>query len=199
MHSGVKMFVRWFLGSILLLSCSLGSALVHAKEVAGVDLEEMARLSVANTQLKLNGSAVRKEAQHAIYVGGLYLKNQASTLEEIINDPNPKRFLLYCSTAEISADKMIRAWQQGFAINNTPEQLTKLQPMIVEFNKIWDKGLKEGDEVWVDYVPEKGTIVSLNGDVISEIPSADFYHAFLKAWIGNHPFNSKIKEALLGK
>lgn len=195
MLSGVKMLFRWFVSFLLLAS----STLLSAKEVAGVDLEELARLSVANTELKLNGSAVRKEAQHAIYVGGLYLKNQASSFEEIVKDPNPKRFLLYCRTSEIPSDKIIRAWQQGFAINNTSEQLAELQPMIEEFNKVWEKGLKEGDEVWVDYVPEKGTIVSLNGDVITQIPSKEFYYAFLKAWIGEHPFNSKIKEALLGK
>ena len=187
--------VRW----LIITGLVWAGISVSAKELAGVELEEMARLSVANTELKLNGSAVRKEAQHAIYVGGLYLKNQASTLEEVLKDPDPKRFLLYCATSEISSERIIRAWQQGFAINHNAEQLAELKPHIDEFNRIWEKGLKEGDEVWVDYVPGEGTIVSLNGEVVSTIDSKAFYHGFLKAWIGDHPFNSKIKDALLGR
>ena len=40
---------------------------------------------------------------------------------------------------------------------------------------------------------------SLNGEVVTTIDSKAFYHGFLKAWIGDHPFNSKIKDALLGR
>ena len=163
------------------------------------ELEEVTRLSVDNTELVLNGSAVRLEAQHAVYVGGLYLKEQTSSLEQIISDPNPKRFLFYCSTDEISGDKLTSAWEQGFAINYDQEQIVKLQPMIDEFNKVWNNGLLVGDEVWVDFIPGQGTKISINGTLATEIAGDEFYHAFLKTWLGPHPFNSKVKQALLGK
>jgi hypothetical protein len=185
---------------VVLISSVLAlSNLVSAKEVAGIDLEEVARLSVANTELVLNGAAVRKEAQHAVYVGGLYLKEQTSSFEEIMADPNPKRFLFYCSTNKISANKLVRAWQQGFTINYSAEELNELKPLIEEFNKVWANGLKEGDEVWVDYIPAVGTRISLNGEIVSEINSRDFYKAFLKTWLGPHPFNARVKNMLLGK
>ena len=171
----------------------------HAKELAGVDLEELARMSVANTELILNGAAVRKEAQHAVYIGGLYLANQTSSLEEIIKDPNPKRFLFYCSTSKISAKRLIRAWKQGFNINYDSEELKQLSPLIEEFTKVWQNGLTSGDEVWVDYIPDVGTRITLNGDVVSEIKGKEFYTAFLKTWLGSHPFNAKMKRDLLGK
>jgi len=169
-----------------------------AKEVAGVELEEVARLSVGDTELVLNGSAVRREAQHAIYVGGLYLKEQATSFADIIADQNPKRFLLYCSTSEISSEKLINAWEQGFAINYTDDEMLSLKPMIAEFNKIWKTGLHVGDEVWVDFIPGQGTRISINGDIVSEISGDEFYHAFLKTWLGPHPFNLEMKNALLG-
>ena len=184
--------------ALLFANMSFNSSL-FAKEVAGVELEEVARLSVDNTQLVLNGSAVRLEAQHAVYVGGLYLKKQASSLKEIITDPNPKRFLFYCSTSQISSDKLISAWEQGFAINYSEQQIEKMKPMINEFNKVWRAGLSEGDEVWVDFIPTEGTKISINGELVSEIAGDDFYHAFLKTWLGPHPFSSKMKNALLGK
>jgi len=170
-----------------------------AKDKAGINLEEVTRLSVGDSELILNGSAVRKKAQHAIYVGGLYLKEQKNSFEEIIKDPNPKRFLFYCSTSELSSSKLINAWEQGFAINYTDEEITSLKPMITEFNKVWQSGLSVGDEVWVDYVPNKGTLISINGELVSEIAGTQFYHAFLKTWLGPHPFNSRMKSALLGK
>jgi len=181
------------LASVLLVTS------VQGKEVAGVDLEEVARLSVANTELLLNGSAVKKSAQHSVYVGGLYLKTQSSSLEDIINDPNPKRFLFYCSTKKISAKKLIKAWEQGFNINYSKEELAALEPLISIFNTVWANGLKEGDEVWVDFIPEQGTRISLNGEIVARIPNEKFYNAFLKTWLGPHPFNARLKSALLGK
>lgn len=184
--------------SVILLM-QLGCAQLQAKEIAGVDLEEVARMSVANTELILNGAAVRKEAQHAVYVGGLYLTRESSSLEEIIADPNPKRFLFYCSTSKIPANRLIRAWKQGFNINYSGDDLRELEPLIDEFSKVWEDGLTAGDEVWVDYVPEVGTRISKNGEVVSEIKDKDFYTAFLKTWLGPHPFNAKVKRDLLGK
>jgi hypothetical protein len=184
--------------TLLILNMSFTYSL-FAKEVAGVELEEVARLSVDNTQLVLNGSGIRLEAQHAVYVGGLYLKNQATSLKDIITDPDPKRFLFYCSTSQISSDTLISAWEQGFAINYSDLQIKKMQPMINEFNKVWQTGLSEGDEVWVDFIPNEGTKISINGKLVSEIAGDDFYHAFLKTWLGPHPFSSKMKNSLLGK
>ena len=185
--------------SVTLLLLCLSGNLLHAKEVAGVELEEVARLSVNNTELVLNGSGVRLEARHAVYVGGLYIKQQTTSLEEILADTNPKRFLFYCSTKQISGDKLIAAWEQGFAINYDKNQITQLKPMIAEFNKVWKSGLSEGDEVWVDFIPEQGTKISINGDLVTEISGKEFYQAFLKTWLGPHPFSSKMKKALLGK
>ncbi|PCJ50510.1 MAG: hypothetical protein COA74_01645 [Gammaproteobacteria bacterium] len=184
-------------GIIFLITLS-STWLIHGKQVAGVELEEVARLSVDNTQLQLNGSGVRLEAQHAVYVGGLYLKNQKTTLADIIADPNPKRFLFHCSTSQISSEKLIGAWEQGFAINYTEQQVNELKPMITEFNKVWKSGLFEGDEVWVDFIPNEGTKISINGKLVTEIPGDKFYHAFLKTWLGPHPFSPKMKKALLG-
>jgi len=189
------MFSRFSLLFLILCTC-ISTA---GKEVAGIELEEVARLSVDNTELVLNGSAVRLEAQHAVYVGGLYLKEQTTSFEDIISDPNPKRFLLFCKTNEISSEKLIAAWEQGFAINYSVDEISKLKPMIKEFNKVWKSGLSIGDEVWVDFIPDQGTKISINGSLVTEIAGNEFYHAFLRTWLGPHPFNLKMKEALLGK
>lgn len=185
--------------SLLLITVFFAGYSSLAKEVAGVELEEVARLSVGNTELVLNGSAVRREARHAVYVGGLYLKEPTSSFEEIIADTNHKRFLFYCNTQHISSEKLIDAWEQGFAINYSKDELLKLNPMISTFNQVWASGLKVGDEVWVDFIPNEGTRISVNGSIVAEIDGDEFYHAFLKTWLGPHPFNQKMKQALLGK
>ncbi len=186
-----------YISALLLAMAS--TVQMQAKEIAGVDLEEVARMSVANTELILNGAAVRKEAQHTVYVGGLYLTRETSSLEEIIADPNPKRFLFYCSTSKIPANRLIRAWKQGFNINYSGAELEEMKPLIEEFTKVWEQGLTEGDEVWVDYIPDVGTQISKNGEVVAEIEGKEFYSAFLKTWLGPHPFNAKVKRNLLGK
>ena len=188
------MFARFSL--IIIIVCN--SFYTNAIDAAGVKLEKASRLTVDKTQLILNGSAVRREAQHEIYVGGLYLKEQSSSFDEIISDPSPKRFLFFCSTDVISSNKLVSAWEQGFSINYTEEEVLKLKPMILEFNKVWSSGLQAGDEIWVDFLPDQGTHISINGKIISKIPGDEFYHAFLKTWLGPHPFSLKMKEALLG-
>jgi len=110
-----------------------------------------------------------------------------------------KPILIFCSTNEISSGKLINAWEQGFAINYSAEEITKLEPMIKTFNNVWKSGLKAGDEVWVDFIPHEGTKISINGDLVAKISGDEFYHAFLKTWLGPHPFNRKMKEALLGR
>ena len=169
-----------------------------AKEMAGIKIKEVIRLSPETDPIKLNGASAKKRAAHTIYVGGLYLQNKTHKLEEIIADNGPKRILLYCKTSSISPKTFINSFAQGLAINNSPKVISSLKHEIESFQSVWRLNpINQGDEIWIDYVPGEGTRVSINGDVKQTILGNAFYIAFLRAWLGKYPVNKKLKEAML--
>lgn len=178
---------------------AFSSNFVFARDLAGVDIKDVIRLSPETDPLQLNGASTKRKAAHAIYIGGLYLKNEKHSLEDILADNGPKRFLFYCKTGKISPETMIKSFDQGMTINNSPETLKKIQGKINKFHNIWKNLLiTQGDEIWIDYLPDQGTRVSINGKVIANIEGKDFYDAFLRAWLGKYPVNAKLKHAMLG-
>lgn len=187
-----------FLALLVLLAVAFKA---DSRELAGVKLDEVVTLSIGGTQLKLKGSAVRMRAQHAIYVGGLYVDDNqldVSSSDALFDGEGAKRFVINCRTKHISAEKMVEAIEQGVAINHSQQDMQLLKPELEKFKRIWRIGIKEGDEVWFDYVPNRGTIISINGEQQAEIAGEQFYAALLKIWLGDHPVNSRMKQALLG-
>jgi hypothetical protein len=184
--------------SILGLSLSL-SLTCSAKELAGVEIEEVVNLSVGGQQVRLRGTAVKSDAHQSIYVGGLYLQNDAQSVADILNNDGAKRFVLYCQNSTIKPDALIRALNIGITANHTEQELALLEPMVEQFNQIWSTEIKQGDKVWIDFIPEQGTIVTINGEQKGFIPGKQFYNAFLKTWLGDNPINPEMKKQLLGQ
>jgi len=174
------------------------SSPVSAKQMAGIKIKEVIRLSPKSDPLLLNGASTKKKSAHTIYIGGLYLQSKQHNLDEILADNGPKRILLYCKTNAISAKTFINSFAQGLTINNPPEIISALTLEIESFQSVWKtNAIKQGDEIWIDFIPGVGTKVSINGDVKQTIKGDLFYQAFLRAWLGKYPVNQKLKEAML--
>jgi hypothetical protein len=171
---------------------------VQADELVGVDIEEVITVSPGGEELRLRGTAVKTSARQAVYIGGLYLQNNTADAKDILSSEGAKRFFLYCQDSTIKPDALIRALNLGITVNHSEEELTNLAPMISRFNDIWNSEIKQGDRVWVDYLPGKGTAISVNGVEKGVIPGKGFYDAFLKTWIGDKPVSQTMKNQLLG-
>lgn len=174
----------------------------NAKEIAGVDIEEVVTVSPGSEPLRLKGAAIKSNARQAVYVGGLYLDNEDSksqSVEEILASQGAKRFVLYCQNSSIKPEALIRAFNLGITVNHSEAELEILEPMVKQFNNIWNSEIHQGDKVWVDFIPEKGTLISINGEEKGIIPGKIFYDAFLKTWLGDKPLNPSMKKQILGK
>ena len=187
--------------SVLLCSAltAFGFGNCIAKELAGVEIEEVVNLSLGGEELRLKGTAIRSNARQSVYVGGLYLQNDAESVDEILQSDGAKRFVLYCQNSSIKPDALIRALNLGITANHNEEELSKLEPMVKQFNELLKSEIKEGDKVWIDFLPERGTVVTINGQEKGTIPGKEFYDAFLKTWLGDKPINANMKKQLLGK
>ncbi|WP_444998500.1 chalcone isomerase family protein [Aliikangiella sp. IMCC44359] len=178
---------------------AIGWTGVNAKELAGVDIEEVVNLSLGGQELRLKGAAVKNNARQSIYVGGLYLQNDAKSVEDILKNEGAKRFVLYCQNSTIKPDALIRALNIGFTANHNEQELAQLKPLVEKFNQVWKAEIQEGDKVWIDFLPAKGTVVTINGSEKAVIPGKLFYDAFLKTWLGDKPINRLMKKQLLGE
>lgn len=188
----------------LMVACSFYAALaaplsVLAENSTGVGLDEVVTLSSGSEPLRLRGAAVKNSAHQSIYVGGLYLEQGVGDASHILQSETAKRFVLYCENSTIKPEALLRALNLGFVANHSESELTELRPMLERFNAIFNAEIKQGDQVWVDFVPGRGTEIAINEQVKGVIPGKPFYDAFLKVWIGDKPVNPQFKRQLLGE
>lgn len=183
--------MRLFILCCLLL-CSLPA---QAKEIAGVMVQETLHTK-DGVVLQLNGAGIRSKFFFDIYIAELYLEQPTSNVDEVIANSGHKRILMHFLYDEVGKDKLIEAWNEGFAGNNNAEEVIALQSRIDQFNSMFED-VKKGDVIELDFVPEQGTKVTLAKQEKGVIPGKDFNDALLRIWLGEKPVNKGLKEKLL--
>ena len=58
--------------------------------------------------------------------------------------------------------------------------------------------VREGDVLYIDYIPGIGTRVTVNAEKKGVIPGLDFNNAVMDIWLGEEPADGKLKKAMLG-
>ena len=183
---------------VSLLFFLITSQTAAALEVAGVMVPEKVAIGESSKQLVLNGAGIRKKLFIKVYVGALYLTEKLNTVGAILDDPGPKRITMHFLYKEVSAEKLVNGWNDGFAGNNSAEAVKSLQDRISQFNKLF-RTVKKGDVIRLDYLPEKGTQVWINDQQMGTVEGSDFNQAVLKIWLGKKPADDGLKKAWLGK
>ena len=60
--------------------------------------------------------------------------------------------------------------------------------------------VRKGDVIDLDFDPARGTLFALNGTLQgTAIAGDDFYAALLGSFIGEQPFDARLKSGLLGE
>jgi len=179
-----------------ILICFFASG-VSAKEVAGVKLEENLAVSEGGPSLSLNGAGVRYKFFFKIYVGALYLPAQQNDPAVILKGSQANRVLMHFLYDEVTQEKLVAAWQEGFAENVEADVFQTLKTRLDKFNGMFSD-MHAGDVILLDYMPGKGTRVTIKGVEKGLIEGADFNQALLSVWLGEEPVTEELKDALLG-
>lgn len=181
----------------LLLS---GSAVAqNAIEIAGVRYPPTQPLG--GNVLQLNGAGIRYKFVIKVYTAGLYLGGKAGSTEAVLAAPGAKRMHVVM-LRDIDANELGKLFTRGMEDNAPKGEFSKFIPGTLRLADIFSqqKKLKAGDSFDVDYVPNVGTTVLVNGKATAEpIKEPEFYNALLRIWLGPHPADSALKDALLGK
>lgn len=169
---------------------------VSAREVAGVDIPEQTTL--AGIPLQLNGAGIRSKFFFKIYVGALYLPTPAKTAEQVYAQNAAWRVRMHFLYDEVSKEKLVAAWNDGFESNTEEAELKALQTKINAFNSLFVSAKKD-DVIDIDYQPSTGTSVSINGQQRGVIDGDAFQQAVLRIWLGEVPADDSLKEGMLGE
>lgn len=169
----------------------------NAHEVAGVELEEQIGIGPSATPLVLNGAGVRSKFFFKIYVGALYLPERAENAASVLAMPGPKRVLMHFLYKEVEAEKLEETWREGFAANTSEAEHAALTERLDRFVAMF-RTVKRGDRIRLDYLPDTGTGVWLNDELLGTVPGEDFHRALLRIWLGDAPADKSLKADMLG-
>jgi len=165
------------------------------------DVKYADSVKVQDAALLLNGAGIRYKAVFKVYTAGLYLEQKAGTPQDVFALPGNKR-LSITMLREIDSGELGKLFSRGMEDNMDRASFSKLIPGVLRMSQIFSdhKKLEAGDTFTIDWVPGKGTIITVKGVVQGEpFKEPAFFNALLGIWLGNKPADWKLKDALLGK
>jgi hypothetical protein len=167
-------------------------------ELSGVKIDES--VMVGGTKLQLNGAGIRYKAIFKVYVGELYTTKKVASLDELMAAPGPKRMAI-TMLRDIDARELGKLLTRGMEDNASRTEMSKLVPGLIRMGSIFSeqKNLKPGDRFEIDWIPGKGTVVTVKGVVQGDpFVEQDFFKALMSIWLGSVPADYKLKDNLLG-
>ena len=153
------------LASAWVLGCAVSGAWATV-DVSGVALDEA--VTVGGVPLHLNGAGYRKRGYFKIDVTALYLQQKATTLDAAENAPGVKRVQLTIQQ-DVTGSQASRYFLIDFEASATPAEFAKLITEVSLVGDIYSSlpKIKKGDVVTMDWIPGKGLLATLNGNVLT--------------------------------
>jgi hypothetical protein len=177
----------------------LGATTALALEFAGVTFDE--RVRVGPNEVVVNGAGMRKMAIFKVYAMALYLPEKQSEAAATLALKGAKRVAISL-LRDVTAQQFVDGLREGIADNHTDAELSILRDWIDQLaqNMQTIGEAKTGTLIYLDWLPDSGTRLVVNGKTIGQdIPGDAFYKAILKIWLGHKPVQGDLKQALLGK
>ncbi len=168
----------------------------QALTIAEVDIPE--HITLAEHSLTLNGAGLRRKAIFNVYVAALYTPTPTHDAQVLIHTSSPQQMRLYLRR-DLSANDLIEALRDGMHKNLSPQEQEELAPAQDLFQRTMEQvgAAKKGDIVTLNLFGPKVEIL-FNQNSLAEINDAKLGAALLKIWLGEHPAQASLKEALLG-
>ena len=190
----IRRVLALFSLSLVIATASFGQTV----SVEGVKFEPTA--TVGATSLVLNGAGLRTRAFFKVYAAGLYVPQKSSDAATLLAQAGSRRMSIGM-LRDVDAATFASSLIEGLKSNHTEQQLAAIGPQVEQLQATL-KGIgevKKGDAIQLDWIPDSGTRIVINGQPRGEpIPEAKFFTALLRIWLGDKPADSSLKKALLG-
>ena len=180
----LKNFTPFLILSIFLTSTSLGAVVPDEIQYQG------------NTLTK-NGQGTRIIFFMKVYEGSLYLETKSSNAEEIISMDAPMAIRIDVTSTIVTADAMKQALSEGLE-KSTGKNTDSISKEIIQLSSSFDSDVSSGDYYEFIYLPELGTHVLKNSELVELIEGMSFKKAFFGIFLSDNPIQKNLKKALLG-
>ena len=132
-----------------------------------------------------------------VYEGSLYLQVKSSDADQIVNDNTPMAIRIDVISEMVTSDAMKKALSEGLeksTNNNTGPIAKEIEQLSLSFNS----AVSSGDFFEFIYIPEIGTHVLKNNELVELIPGHEFKKAFFGIFLSKNPIQKNLKNAMLG-
>lgn len=170
-----------------------------AVDIQGISFPDKTRLG--DNDVVLNGAGLRAKLFIKVYAAGLYVGEKKRNAEEVLAQKGAKRMHIV-TLRDLTAPQFADALIEGLHKNLPEAEIAPMQARIDQFkaNILALKEAPKGAVIDIDWIPNSGTRLGFNGEKRGDdIPGEDFYRALLRIWLGEHPAESGLKDALLGR
>merc|ERR1712000_161458 len=107
-----------------------------------IDVDDV--FEVGDQQLVLNGAGARSKFFLDVYVAALYLKNNQTDAQQIVDADEPMAIRLYITSDLITSKRMADSTRDGF-IRSTDGDIAPIEKDIEELIKAFRSEIEEGD------------------------------------------------------
>jgi hypothetical protein len=190
------MVSRW----LATLAFALAATTVGAQtaEVEGVKLDPSAQ--VGGAALQLNGAGLRTRVFFKVYVAGLYVPQKSSSAATLLAQKGPRRVAI-TMLRNVDADTFSGALVEGLRANHSEAQMAAMKPQVDALTASFKAAgeAKKGDVIHLDFLPDSGTQLTVNGQARGNaIAGEEFFAALLRVWLGDKPADADLKKGMLG-
>jgi hypothetical protein len=167
-------------------------------EIAGVKFPTA--IDLAHERLLLNGWGIRYKAIFKVYAAALYLPAKTASPDAVFRSSAPRR-LHVVMLRDIDARELGKLFTKAMEENASHEEFAPLIPGTIQMGEIFAarRHLAAGEGFTIDWIPGRGTVISVEGKPQGEpIKEPQFFTVLMRIWLGDHPADAQLKDALLG-
>ena len=160
-------------------------------------------VSVAGSELVLNGTGLRQKGPAKIGVVALYAAKSFRSFDEFISLPGAKHAVMTV-LRPLPYEMLGYSLTKGFNESISISEMGQLAPSMLRLGQLdifsHTKVLKPGETVVLDWIPGSGMVITVAGKAQGEpFPELSFYRAVMAVWLGASPIDPALKTALLGE
>ena len=147
--------------------------------------------------LILNGQGTRLIFFMKVYEGSLYLETKSSDSKKIISNNSPMAIRIDVTSEIVTADAMKKALSEGLkkSTNNNTENISD---EIEQLSSSFNSAVSSSDFYEFIYLPDAGTHIIKNKELVDLIPGLEFKKAFFGIFLSDNPIQKNLKKAMLG-
>lgn len=163
------------------------------------DCKFKSQVEVADEALLLNGAGLRSIKGEEIYAVGLYLPRKTSRADTAKALLGARRVTLFILKDLIPAD-FIPSLRNGIQLNTNETSQEFIKEEQAQIEEVMERigSFKSGDKVDIDWIPRKGTSITINGQLIKEnIRGKAIYDAIMSIWLGKQSLEASLRNSLL--